>query len=94
VSLVETKVRIPAKVNANPKGTRTTFRAEGEQFWERRDAGISIVQEVFDFVKKNLSGAQRRDSAASGERGAGKGAAGLFLASVCRNPGEHHQLDG
>jgi hypothetical protein len=51
------------------------------------------VQEVFGFVKKNLSGAQRRNSAASGERGAGKGAAALFLASVCINPGEH-QLDG
>jgi len=27
-----------------PKGTRTAFRAEGEQFSERSDAGISIVQ--------------------------------------------------
>ena len=30
-------------------------------------------REVFGFVKENLSGAQRRKSAASGERGAGKG---------------------
>ena len=29
------------------------FRAEGEQFSERSDAGSSIVQEVFGFVKKN-----------------------------------------
>jgi hypothetical protein len=42
-----------------PKGTRTAFRAEGEQFSERSDAGILIVQEVFGFVKKNLSGAVR-----------------------------------
>jgi hypothetical protein len=40
-----------------PEGTRTAFRAEGEQFSERSDAGSSIVQEVFAFVKKNLSGA-------------------------------------
>src|SRR6266851_4659609 len=56
-----------------PEGTRTAFRAEGEQFSERSDAGSSIVQEVFGFVKKNLSGAQRRSAAASEERGAGKG---------------------
>jgi hypothetical protein len=40
-----------------PKATRTAFRAEGEQFSERSDAGISIVQEVFGFVKEKLSGA-------------------------------------
>ena len=40
-----------------PEGTRTAFRAEGEQFSERSDAGSSIVQQVFGFVKKNLSGA-------------------------------------
>src|SRR5436190_19342702 len=38
-----------------PGGTRTAFRAEGEQFSERSDAGSSIVQEVFAFVKENLS---------------------------------------
>jgi hypothetical protein len=32
------------------------------------------VQEVFGFVKRNLSGAKRRQDAVSGERGAGKGA--------------------
>jgi hypothetical protein len=56
-----------------PKGTRTAFRAEGEQFSERSDAGISIVPEAFGFVKENLSGAQRRNSATRrkgyGERG-------------------------
>ena len=47
-------------------------------------AGIisSIVQEVFGFVKKNLSGAQRRKGAVSGERGAGKGAAALVPAQA------------
>jgi hypothetical protein len=36
---------------------RTAFRAEGERFSERSGAGTSIVQEVFGFVKENLSGA-------------------------------------
>ena len=40
-----------------PEGTRTAFRAEGERLSERSDAGTSIVQEVFGFVKGNLSGA-------------------------------------
>jgi hypothetical protein len=35
------------------------------------------VQEVFGFVKRNVSGAQRRKSAAGEERGAGKGRHGL-----------------
>ena len=35
-----------------PKGTRTAFRAEDEQSSERSDAGISIVLEVFGFVKE------------------------------------------
>ena len=38
-----------------PKGTRTAFRAEDEQFSERSDAGTSIVEQVFVFVKENLS---------------------------------------
>jgi len=44
------------------------------------------VQEVFGFVKRNLSGAQRRKSAASGERGAGIGAAALVPAQRRRDP--------
>jgi hypothetical protein len=47
-----------------PKGTRTAFRAEGEQSSERSDAGTLIVEQVFGFVKKNLSGAS--DSANRG----------------------------
>jgi hypothetical protein len=65
-------VRIPTKTNAIPKGTRTAFRADGEQFSERSDAGISIVEQVFVFVKRSLSEAQRRESATSGERGTGR----------------------
>ena len=44
------------------------------------------MPEVFGFVKKNLSVAQRRNGATSGERGAGKGAAALVPASVRRTP--------
>jgi len=44
------------------------------------------VQEVFGFVKRNLSEAQRRKDAASGERGAGKGAAALVPAQRWSDP--------
>ena len=47
----ELKLRIPAKVNAIPVGSRTAFRSEGEQPSERSDAGTTIVQKVFGFVK-------------------------------------------
>jgi hypothetical protein len=66
-------LRIPAKPNADSEEKPNAFRDEPEQPSERSDAGISILQEVFGFVKRNLSGAQRRDDAASRERGAGKG---------------------
>jgi hypothetical protein len=70
-------VGIPAKANADSGRNANAFRAEDEQFSERSGAGISIVREVFAFVKGNLSGAKRRKSTASGEKGAGKGAAAL-----------------
>jgi len=44
-------VRIPAKLNAIPVGSRTAFRPEGEHPSERSDAGTTIVQKVFGFVK-------------------------------------------
>ena len=44
-----------------------------------------LCGKVFGFVKRNLSGAQRRKDAASGERGAGKGAAALVPASAHRD---------
>ncbi len=65
-----------------PEGTRTAFRAEGEQFSERSDAGTSIVQEVFGFVKKNLSGAQRRKRAAAEKGVRGKGRQPFSLPST------------
>src|SRR5271168_247180 len=72
---------IPAKLNAhsgrNPNGMPGCTRTPSE----RSDAGISIVQEVFGFVKRNLSGAKRRKNTSSSERGAGKGAAALVPAS-------------
>jgi hypothetical protein len=45
-----------------------------------------MVQEVFGFAKRNLSEAQRRKDAASGERAAGKGAAALVPASAHSGP--------
>jgi hypothetical protein len=69
-----------------PKGTRTAFRAEGEQSSERSDAGTSIVEQVFGFVKKNLSGAQRRQAGTSEERGVGKGAQSLSPPHHGRHP--------
>ena len=61
------------------------IRDDPEHPSERSDAGISIVQEVFGFVKRNLSEATRKD-AASGERGAGKGAAALVPAQRWTDP--------
>src|SRR5260370_41831578 len=69
-----------------PTGTRTAFRAEGEQYSERSDAGISIVQEVFGFVKKNLSGAQRRKRAAAEKGVRGKGRQPFSLPSTAETP--------
>ena len=57
-----------------PRGRRTAFRAEGERCSERSDAGTSIVQEVFAFVKKNhpeRSGGART-LAEKGVRGKGR----------------------
>lgn len=57
-----------------PKETRTAFRAEGEPFSERSDAGNLIVQEVFGFVKREYperSGG-RMPQAGKGARGKGR----------------------
>jgi hypothetical protein len=48
---------------------------------------------VFGFVKRNLSGAQRRKDAASRERGAGKGAAALVPAQRWRDPERDQRSD-
>ena len=54
---------------------------------------ISIVQEVFGFVKRNLSGAKRKKDTASGESGAGKGAATFFSAQYWREPQRDQRSD-
>jgi hypothetical protein len=51
------------------------------------DAESSIVQEVFALVKENLSEAQRRKDAASGER-----ATAPFVASARSDPGARTAL--
>ena len=77
-------MRIPTKANTDSDGNATAFRAEGEQFSERSDAGISIVQEVFGFVKENLSGAQRRKMPAAEKGVRGKGRQPFSLPSLQR----------
>lgn len=66
-------MRIPLEAIGDSGGKAITIPGENRSGVERSDAGISIVQEVFGFVKENLSGAKRRQHAGSGERGAGKG---------------------
>src|ERR1700722_6516539 len=66
-------------MNAIPVGSRTAFRWEGEHPSGRSDAGSTIVQEVFDFVKcwdgekdsPERSGG-RRPQAEKGVRGKGR----------------------
>ena len=55
---------------------------------------LRLCGKVFGFVKRNLSGAQRRKNATSGERGAGKGAAALVPASAHRNPSANSFVSG
>jgi hypothetical protein len=50
-------VRIPAKPYADSGRGGTAFRDEPEHQSERSEAGISIVQGVFGFIERNLSGA-------------------------------------
>src|SRR5215831_20032444 len=70
-----------------PKGSRTAFRDDPEHHRSVATLASRLCGKVFGFVKSNLSGAKRRKAAASGERGAGKGAAALFPAQRCRNQG-------
>jgi hypothetical protein len=51
------------------------FRDDPEHRRSLATLASRLRWKVFGFVKRNLSGAQRRQSAASGERGAGKEAA-------------------
>jgi len=50
---------IPAKLNAHSEGKPNGIPGRSRTPSERSDAGNSIVQEVFGFVKRNLSGAPR-----------------------------------
>src|SRR5712692_9628833 len=67
-------LRIPAKANADSEGNANGIPGRRRKVSERSDAGISIVPEVFVFVKRNLSGAQRRTrpQAEKGVRGKGR----------------------
>jgi hypothetical protein len=58
---------------------------------ERSDAGTSIVQELFGFVKRNLSEARRREKAASGVKCTG--AAALVPAQLWRDPERDQRTD-
>lgn len=48
-------VGIPAKLNANSEGKPNSIPGWSRTLSERSDAGISILQDVFAFVKKNRS---------------------------------------
>ena len=77
-------VGIPVKLNAH--GSRTAFRDDPEHHRSVATLASRLCGKVFGFVKRNLSEAQRRMDAASGERGAGKGAAALVPAQRWRDP--------
>jgi hypothetical protein len=79
-------VGIPAKSNAESGMTPNGVPGRSRTPSERSDAGISIVQEVFGFVKENPVRSAAKEDAASGERGAGKGAAALVHASAHSGP--------
>src|SRR5678816_3377094 len=83
---------IPAKLNACSGGSRTVFRDDPEHHRSVATLSTRLCGKVFGFVKRNLSGAQRRKSASSGERGAGKGGRPC-PASAHRNP-EREQRSG
>src|SRR4029453_12460931 len=68
-----TSVRIPAKANSVPEGSRTGFRAGPEQQSERSDAGFLIVQEVFGLVKVTDVPEEVRSEAEAGDSELGKG---------------------
>jgi hypothetical protein len=65
-----------------PEGTRTAFRAEGEQCSERGDPGNSIVQEALGFIKQN----HPERSVVSGH-GAGRGVGSPMPRSAHPDPG-------
>jgi len=64
---------IPAKANADSEGKPNGIRDDPEHHRSVATLATRLCRKVFGFVKRNLSGAQRRKDAASGQRGAGKG---------------------
>ena len=50
-------MRIPAKANVDSGGNANGIPGRRRTISERSDAGFSIVEQVFVFVKENLSGA-------------------------------------
>ncbi len=88
---------IPAKANTDSEGNANSISGP------KTNSARSVATLALRLCSKcsassrktyrELSGAQRRKRAGSGERGAGKGAAALFPAQHCRDPGER-QLDG
>src|SRR5216684_897762 len=91
------QIGIPAKEKTDDEGTAKRFNGQ------KKKRARSVATLALRLCSKcsassrktyrELSGAQRRKRAGSGERGAGKGAAALFPAQHCRDPGER-QLDG
>lgn len=74
---------IPTKLSAHFEGIRTAFWEEpGHQ---RSDGGISIVQELFGFVKRKTYPEPAEDYAAGGETDAANEEAALVRASVRGN---------
>jgi hypothetical protein len=85
-------MRIPAKPNAVSEGKPNGIPGRTRTPSELSDAGHSILQEVFGFVREKLSGAQRRKRA-----GASKGARGKLGTPVptsAHSGPERDQLSG
>src|SRR5712691_10260990 len=78
--------RIPAKANGDSEGNANGIPGRRRTVSERSDAGISIVQEVFVFVKRNLSGAQRRTRPQAEKEVRGKGRQPFSLPSFGETP--------
>ena len=65
---------------------RTAFRDDPEHHRSVATLAFRLCKKYLASLRENLSEAQRRKSSASGERGAGKGAAALVHAQRWRNP--------
>src|SRR5260370_38739285 len=82
------RMRIPAKPNSIPEGSRTGFRADPEQPSERSDAGLLIVQEVFGLVKEAEVRSEAEEGGnRQGKGGRGKGQRALSPLGTAENPG-------